>query len=78
MICQHGPFTFYRRPEAGYLSVTLTACDNQPWGWEWGWDDPMAAHKPWLHLRIGKLVVFSFEAWKNGFELWIMGLWLIL
>lgn len=77
MICKHGPFTFYAREEAGYLSITLTACDNQPWGWEWGWEDRMAERKPWIRLRIGKLVIFSFETWKKGFEVWLLGFWLI-
>lgn len=78
MICKHGPFTFYSLEERGYLSITLTACDNQPWGWEWGWEDPMAGREPWLDVRLGKLVLFSFQGFKKGFELRLLGFWLIV
>lgn len=75
MICEHGPFTFYRRPEAEYISINLTAFDNAPWGWEMGWEDPMADRKPLVELRVGRLVVFSFEKFKEGFEIRLLGLW---
>ena len=77
MICQHGPFTFYRRPEAEYISITLTRFDNEPFGWEMGWEDPMAKRKPLVELRVGRLIVFSFEKFKKGFEVWFLGFWLI-
>lgn len=78
MIRKRGLFTIYTLRETGYFSITLTACDNQPWGWEWGWDDPLASRHPWFQIRAGKLMVFSFEKFNDGFEIWVMGLWLIL
>lgn len=60
---------------SGIVDVSLKACNNQPWGWEWGVEDPLARRVPWLRVRVGKLVIFSIEFWRWGFELAFMGFW---
>lgn len=78
MIFKVGPFTLYRVEKNGTLDVSLTALGDWPCGWEYGYQDPEAKKRPWIEIRLGKLVLFYFEAWKNcGFELWFMGFWLI-
>lgn len=79
MIFKLGPFTLYRVPNSETLDITITALDNWPFGWEYGYQDPLAHKRPWIEIRLGKLVLFYFEAYpKCGFELWIMGFWLIV
>lgn len=80
MIFKLGPFTLYRVEKNSTLCVSITALDNWPCGWEYGWEDPAADRKSWIELRLGKLVVFSFEAWQSyehlfGFEIRILGFW---
>lgn len=79
MIFKIGPFTLYRARGGESLDITLTALDNWPCGWEYGYQDPLANKHPWIEIRIGKLVLFYFEAWKRpGFEIWFMGFWWIM
>jgi hypothetical protein len=75
-------FNVSRTPDTDILNVSLKACSEQPWGWEWGTEDGAAQRVPLLRIRVGKLVVFGFEAWYHrdsgpGFELWFMGFWWI-
>jgi len=89
MIFDIGPFRLYRVEKDGTLCISLICMDNLPCGWQYGWEDPMANRHPWIELRLGKLTVFSFEGWiatgykegakpRPGFELWILGFWLII
>lgn len=78
MIFNIGPFQLYRVPESETISITFTAIEHWPCGWEYGWDDPITVdRRPWIHIRMGKLILLSFEPLKNGFEVWLMGFWWI-
>lgn len=79
MIFELGPFTLYRTTE-GTLNVSLTCCDEYPWGFEWGWDDPMAGERyPIVHIRVWKLILLSYERWERkrgvGMEIRLLGFW---
>lgn len=75
MIFDIGPFQLYRVEKNGTLDISLKTFPELPWGWEYGWADPMAERKPLVCIRVGKLVVLSFETFHKGFELWFMGFW---
>ncbi len=80
MIFELGPFTLYRTPSTGTLNVSLTCCDEQSWGYEWGWDDTMAGERrPIIHIRLWKMVLLSLEVWRLdegcGYELRFLGFW---
>ena len=78
MIFKLGPFTLYRVTKNGTLDISVTAFGDAPFGWEYGWDDPLAARQPWFQARIGKLMLFSFQTFPSGgFEIWFMGFWWI-
>lgn len=80
MIKDYGPFRFYKvANDEGSICISLKAFDNYSFGWEYGYSDPArGVTKPWLNIRIGKLNVFYFETWRWGFELWVLGFWIIL
>lgn len=86
MIFKLGPFTLYRVEKNGTLDISLTAFDNWPCGWEYGYRDYMRGEidKPWIQIRVGKLLILYFEPFKKrkgtsnwGFEAWFMGFWWI-
>jgi hypothetical protein len=77
-VWKRGPFTLYRCAEAGTLDISITALSKWPFGWEWGYKDAMRGQdKPLVEFRVGKLTVLYFEKFKGGFELWLLGFWLI-
>jgi len=79
MVMDVGPFRFYRVQEGGTLCVSIKWLDNLPFGWEYSWADVARGEEhPWINLRIGKLNIFSFEAWRWGLEFWFLGFWIIL
>lgn len=73
-----GPLRFYRVPKTGSLCVSVKYFDDFAFGWEYGYDDRLCERRPWLSLRMGKLMLFSFECWKDGFEIWLLGFWWIV
>ena len=78
MIFKLGPFEFYRAKKNGTLDITLNCMINKPWGWEYGWrDDLRGTDKPLIEFRIGKIMVFYFERFKKGYEIWLLGFWVI-
>lgn len=74
MIFYLGPFQFYRSKD-GTLDISIKAIEHWPFGWEYGWEDHLCEWHPWIHIRVGRLVVFSFEPSKSGFELRVLGFW---
>lgn len=73
-----GPFTLYRSKKGETLDISLTAFGDAPFGWEYGWEDPLAYRQPWLQIRVMKLMLFSFQIFpQGGFEIWFMGFWWI-
>lgn len=78
MIMDIGPFRFYRVDKSGTLDVSLPCCEGQNWGWEYGYRDDARGDvdKPWIQLRIGKLLLLYYEPFKNGsYEAWFLGFW---
>jgi len=90
-IKEYGPFTVYQRRETDQtIDISLTCMENWPCGWEWGYrDEYRGKEAPFIHLRIGKLMVLYLEGeirkekvkrrWKRSFggEIWIMGFWVM-
>lgn len=77
MIFEIGPFSLYR-VENKNRSLDIFITGTEGFGWEWGYEDPLrGATKPLISFRVGKLVVFYFEKFKKGFEIWVLGFWWI-
>jgi hypothetical protein len=78
MIFNLGPFQFYRVEKNGTLDISLRCMEDWPCGWEYGWrDDLRGADYPLIEFRIGKLKTLYVEVYRDGCELWFMGLWVI-
>lgn len=72
-----GPLRFYRANN-GSLDISFVGFSDCPWGWEYGWRDPMRGEdRALVDFRIGKLVVLYFQKYKKGFEVWVLGFWWI-
>lgn len=79
MIFKLGPFTLYRVEKNGTLDISITALDNWPCGWEYGYrDDMRGTDKPMIEFRIGKLMIAYVEFYKSGCEVWFFGFWAFL
>ncbi len=85
MIFDIGPFRLYR-VKNGTLDISLKCTDDWACGWEYGYRDYMRGEtdRPWIQIRIGKLMVLYFEFYSFplrdkgwGFEAWFMGFWWI-
>lgn len=74
-----GPFCFYRcvTDYGETLNISLIAYENAPWGWEWGYSDPLVIRTPRIDFRIGKLSLLYYEYLGKGFEFRLLGFWLL-
>ncbi len=79
MIFDIGPFRLYRVANNGTLCISLICMDDWeslPCGWQWGWrDDARGEDKPWIELRVGKLMVMYVDPFEGGVEIWVLGFW---
>lgn len=78
MVFDIGPFRLYRVRDSETLDISLKCLDDYSLGWEYGWEDPLAQRKPWFEIRIGKLLIFSFQKFDEGFEVRLLGFWWIV
>ncbi len=74
-----GPWRYFTIKSTEGFSAFLKGHDNLPFGFEWGWRCPgRGVDNPIIEIRLGKLLLLFFEIFKNGFELHLLGFWIIL
>ena len=80
MVKNVGPFVvYYVENPKGTIDISLKYLEKYPFGFEYGWTDlARGITTPWFNIRIGKLTILYFEAWKWGLEFWLFGFWIIL
>lgn len=76
-ISRWGPFSYYRhsskKERKNFLSVWMTAYDSSSFGWEWGTDNNES--NPSWQIRLNYFNVFSYEKFKKGFMIYVLGFW---
>jgi hypothetical protein len=72
-----GPFHLYRVSKSGTLDISLKCLENWSCGWEYGWRDDArgSVDKPFIQIRIGKLMIVYLEFFQTSCEIWFMGFW---
>jgi hypothetical protein len=71
-----GPFTLYRCND--HLDVYITAMDGWAFGWEYGPNKDLDVSTALLHLNIYGLNVLHVEFFRWGFDLRVLGFWMIV
>lgn len=74
-----GPFDYFTISEGinkGHISAWLKGHENHNWGWQYG-IDKCVARTPYIWLATKNIVLFGYEGFDDGFEIWFMGFWII-